>query len=262
MARELAPTTLIRMVAARLGSPRRVVTWLQSLPQSDDDGAEAFRYVACDVSQRVRLLPDDPNCFERAFASLALLEALDPSTPRMLVTIERPVRHTGVVEQRSGRWVALDLFPRRNFIWGKLGGDVLQGIHQYVGKPVLRFYGLGSVADQLGDAEDKLIGRDKKNQKKEQPPSRPGPQPAPAKQAPPKPQQSGARRLVDNAIGTGATTQETTSTKGGKDVETKEGKSEFHADAAGRKSGASSDGDDDPSSLAVEEEAQRWGHWG
>lgn len=111
MARELAPTTLMRTVATRLGSPRAVVKWIQSLPQTDDNGDELIRYVSCDVPQRVRLLPDDPNCFERAFAAIALLEVLDPRTARMLVTIDRPVRHTGVVERKSGRWVALDLFP-------------------------------------------------------------------------------------------------------------------------------------------------------
>jgi hypothetical protein len=65
MARELAPTTLLVTVAHRLGSPTKVVMWLRSLPQTDDDGQELFRYVACDVAQRVRLLPDDPNCFVR-----------------------------------------------------------------------------------------------------------------------------------------------------------------------------------------------------
>lgn len=165
LARELAPTTLIHAVAARLGSPRALVRWLQSLPQSDDEGEELYRYISCDVPQRVRLLPDDPNCFERAFAALAILEALDPATPRMLVTIDRPLRHTGIVERRSERWKALDLFPRRNFNWGEFGKDLLQGAHQYVGKPVLKFYlggdAGGKVADELGKQENKLIGRDK-----------------------------------------------------------------------------------------------------
>ena len=51
---------------------------------------------------------------------------------------------------------------RRRGIWirGSFGKDVLQGTHSYVGKPILKFYGLGSVADTLGENEDKLIGRD------------------------------------------------------------------------------------------------------
>ena len=160
----------MRTVAARLGTPAAVAKWIQSLPQTDDDGAEAVQYLACDVPQRLRLFPRDPNCFERTFAALTLLEVVDAKTERMAVTIERPARHTGVVEMRGGHWVALDLFPRRNFDWGNFGKDVLHGVHQYVGKPVLKFYGLGSVGDTLGDVEDKAVGY-KTNEKKEAPPS-------------------------------------------------------------------------------------------
>src|SRR5689334_12568122 len=93
MARELHRTTLIQMVARRLASRDKVIGWLRSLPQSDDGGRERYRYIACDVGQRVRLLPDDPNCFERAFAALMLLEVVEPTTARMLLTIDRPQRH-------------------------------------------------------------------------------------------------------------------------------------------------------------------------
>jgi hypothetical protein len=187
-ARELAPTTLVRLVArhivdndAEAAPHEAVVRWLQSKPQADDNGTEATRYITCDVPQRVRLFADDPNCVERATDALMLLEALEqmklcPSTPRALVTIERPLRHTGLVEKRGEHWRAVDLFPRRNsrrnFSWSSFGKDVLQGVHRYVGKPLLSFYGLGSAADSLGEAEDDAIGRGKKNQKKEQPPSR------------------------------------------------------------------------------------------
>lgn len=174
--RELVPTTLIRTVAARLGTPEAVVEWLQSLPQTNDDGAEIYRAITCDVPQRVRLLPDDPNCFERAMAALALLEVLDPRTMRKLVTADQPARHTGVVELRrkEKRWVALDLFPRRNFNWGRLGGDVLRGIqgaHHYVGKPVLQLYGLGGVSDLAEVAIAQGAGG--KTEKKDVPPIRP-----------------------------------------------------------------------------------------
>ncbi len=171
MARELSRTTLVHLVADRLGTPTAVAKWLQSLPQSDDDGGEPVQYVACDVAQRLRLFPRDPNCFERTFAALTLLEVLDAGTQRMAVTIERPARHTGVVELRGGHWNALDLFPRRNFDWGNFGKNVLQGVQSYVAKPVLKYYGLGSVADTVGDYENKLIGRDKPAEKKDAPPS-------------------------------------------------------------------------------------------
>jgi hypothetical protein len=180
MARELCRTTLIREVAWHLGSPAAGVSWLRSLPQSDDDGTESVRAVACDVLQRTRLFPDDPNCFERAFAALVLLEVLEPRTERMLVTVEHPMRHTGVVERRGGRWVALDLFPRRNFSWPEFGKDVLQGVHGYVAKPVMKFYlgeGGGQAADWLGNHENKWIGREKKSpdQKKNETAQRPTP---------------------------------------------------------------------------------------
>lgn len=173
IARELAPTTLIRTVARRLGSPESVREWLRSLPQTNDSGEELYRAIACDVPQRVRLLPDDPNCFERALAALLLLEVLDPGTQRMLVTIERPARHTGVVEWQGRHWVALDLFPHRNFSWGGLGRDVLRGVqgaNQFVGKPVLTFYGLGGLSDLADAGLTQAVG---KTEKKEQPSIRP-----------------------------------------------------------------------------------------
>lgn len=197
IARELAPTTLVREVARRLGSREAVIRWFQSLPQADDDGAERVRFIQCDVPQRTRLLPDNPNCVERSLGALMLLEAIDPKTPRALATVDRPMRHTGLVEKHGGRWHAVDLFPRRNaardFSWSEFGKDVLQGVHKYVGKPVLTFYGLGGVADTIGEYEDKAIGRHKPKdqpqkppEKKDAPPSGGGPQP---KQQQAKPQQ-------------------------------------------------------------------------
>jgi hypothetical protein len=225
IARELAPTTLVQMVAHRLSSPDAVVRWLQSLPQSDDDGHEGVRYIQCDVPQRVRLLPDDPNCVERATGAIMLLEVLDPRTPRALATIDRPLRHTGLVEYRAGQWSAVDLFPRRNFDWGNFGKDVLQGVHSYVGKPLLSFYGLGGAADQLGEAENKAIGRDgkkggddkKQPEKKSAPPTQQG-KPDGGRQNPqPKPAGQSGQKLtlasLASVIGTGA--KDTQPTKGG-----------------------------------------------
>ncbi len=77
--------------------------------------------------------------------AMMLLEALDPKTQRALATIDKPLRHTGLVEIGSdGHWHAVDLFPRRNgqrnFDWASFGQSVLHGTHQYVGKPILKFY--------------------------------------------------------------------------------------------------------------------------
>jgi hypothetical protein len=206
IARELAPTTLVREVARRLGSREAVIRWFQSLPQADDDGTERVRFIQCDVPQRTRLLPDNPNCVERSLGGLMLLEAIDPMTPRALATVDRPMRHTGLVEKHGGTWRAVDLFPRRNaardFSWSEFGKDVLQGVHKYVGKPVLSFYGLGGVADTIGEYEDKAIGRHKPKdqqkkppEKKDAPPSGGGqPKQQQPKQQQPKPQPQQQRK--------------------------------------------------------------------
>jgi hypothetical protein len=193
-ARELAPSTLVRLVAQRLGTRTAVIKWFQSLPQADDNGEEPIRFIQCDVPQRTRLFPDDPNCVERSFGALMLLEVIDPKTSRALATVDKPLRHTGLVEQYDGHWHAVDLFPRRNGARNFEWGDLLKGTHQYVGKPILKFYlgdAGGKAADALGEQEDKLVGGDKKKQpeKKSPPPpagaQRPVEQP---KQSQPKPQ--------------------------------------------------------------------------
>jgi hypothetical protein len=203
--RELYRTTLIQLMAKRLGSRQAVIDWIRSLPQEDDDGNEPVRYIVCDVPQRVRLLSDTPNCVERATDAALLLEVIDPNRKRALATVDKPLRHTGLVEWDGQHWRALDLFPRRNatrdFSWGDFGKDVLQGVHRYVGKPLLGAYGLGGVADTLGDYEDKAIGRDKKQpEKKPEPPSGSAQRPSgekreqPKQPQPPKQQASRAER--------------------------------------------------------------------
>lgn len=210
IARELAPTTLLRTVAQRLGSPDAVVEWLQSLPQTDDRGEELLQYISCDVPQRVRLLPHDPNCVERALAALMLLETIAPRTRRALATVDRPLRHTGLVERLGSKWHAVDLFPRRNaslrnVSWRRLGGDVMHGLNRYVGKPVLKFYlgdSGGKLADSLDHEEGKLWGRipKKPNETKRPPPPRAFAERAEAEswngaknQSAPRPQDGGAQ---------------------------------------------------------------------
>ena len=248
IARELSGTTLVRLVARHIveGAPdlsphEAVARWLQSKPQADDDGKESTRYIVCDVPQRVRLFADDPNCVERATDALMLLEALEemkllPAMPRALVTIDKPQRHTGLVEKRGAHWYAVDLFPRRNsarnFSWGDFGKDALQGVHKYIGKPVLGYFGLSSVGDSLGNAEDGWIGRGKKNEKKEQPSTQPAPgaKPAPdARKATSSSGGSGGTLSALVAIGKGAISSSGSgnATKGGNDggkKETKDGR--------------------------------------
>jgi hypothetical protein len=270
IARELAPTTLIISVAKKLGSREAVIHWLQSLPQADDDGSEHVRYIQCDVPQRVRLLPDDPNCVERSMGALMLLEVLAPKTPRALATVDRPLRHTGLVEKHGAHWRAVDLFPRRNaprnFDWSELGKDVLQGVHKYVGKPVLSFYGLGSAADTLGEQEDKLIGRDKKNQpeKKGSPPAGKA-QPPKTEPAKPAAKPSGGKNdgggFLASFIGAGASRGQTRPEAGG-GPNGQEAKAKPRAGVAavdGTAGRASQAGDRDGGHPHDQgEEAQRW----
>jgi len=267
MARELHHTTLVRDVAHRLGTPKAVIAWLRSLPQSDDDGDERYQFVRCDVPQRTRLFPADPNCFERVFAALSLLEVLEPSVARMPLTIDHPARHTGVVEARGGQWVPLDLFPRRNDS-AQTGRDILKGIHNYVGKPLLSFFlgkdTGGMVADTVGGLEDQLtqIGQ---NKSAPAPQVRPKPRPAPRPQ-PPRPSVSpdmgaGLASAMTNAattMATMATTKPNQISQGGSSNEEAQtqtrGPSPRMDDAPGARVPAAS-------APETQETAQRWGRW-
>ncbi len=229
MSRELSATWLVEMVARRLGSPSAVVNWIRSLPQTDDDGDELVQFISCDVPQRVRLFPPDPNCFERAFAAMVLLEVLAPKTQRMFVTVDKPARHTGLVERQGRRWVVVDLFPRRNASAGELAAEILHGTHEYVGKPILKFYlgdTGGHLADALGSEEDKLTHQKKKT-----------------------PRPSAAKRLQ-------------TATKGGANAEG-EGETRAHVPAtaagAGAPDGAGDERDGLPGASAPPSELWRWG---
>jgi hypothetical protein len=175
-ARELVPSKLVHSVAAHLGKRDTVIEWLQSLPQADDLGDERVRVIQCDVPQRARLFPDDPNCVERSLGAMILLEVIDPKTPRALATVDKPLRHTGLVEQYGGHWHAVDLFPRRNarrdFSWGSFGKDVMYGATDYVIKPVAKVYlgdkvG-GATGDYLHKGEDWLVKGGGKNQPNQQ----------------------------------------------------------------------------------------------
>ncbi|MCU1279473.1 MAG: hypothetical protein JWM53_3019 [bacterium] len=160
-ARELVRTRMAYDAAARLRSIRNVIVYLQSLPQTDDDGTERVQVIACDVPQRLRFMPSDPNCFERTLAALVLMELIDPKTERVPVSIDEPERHTGIVERPpGGQWQTVDLFPRRNAQYRRRPRrarnnavqDVMGVVHP-VGRGILGIFGLGSVGDRLGRLE-------------------------------------------------------------------------------------------------------------
>jgi hypothetical protein len=153
LARELATTSAAYNLGAKLRNRRGVFAWIKSLPQSDDDGSEQLQVIQCDVPQRLRLFPADPNCFERALAVLVLLEVVDPEPSRMAFTIDKPQRHTGVTERIGAKWEPIDLFPRVRNAWRNIGVQDVFGVLHPAGKVVASAFGLGGVADELGKFE-------------------------------------------------------------------------------------------------------------
>jgi hypothetical protein len=98
-------------LATRFRTTTDLVEWLRSLPQRNDDGdtSDGPR-LQCDVSQRARIAPNDPNCFERSLTYLLLAEHINPWALRQLATIDTKLgRHTLPLE--NGEPVILD--PRQ-----------------------------------------------------------------------------------------------------------------------------------------------------
>lgn len=191
-AREIARSARAYKIAAQLRTKRNVMTWLQQKPQSDDDGRERVQVTMCDVAQRDRLFADDPNCIERARDAMALFEVIDPKGRYKLVTVDRPARHTALVEWDGKQWEPVDLFPRRNagarnVDWKSVGQDTLGVVHG-VGGGILKMYGLGSVSDSLGNVykQQGWVKPDKKpapppqQQRPTVPPNTPAARPAPS----------------------------------------------------------------------------------
>lgn len=95
-------------------SPEELAAFLRTQPQELDAGdPEDGPRIACQPSQRLRMLPLGVNCFEATVMYLALAEAIDPGTPRTSCTIRvGSGYHTFPVER--GRPVILDPEPPRN----------------------------------------------------------------------------------------------------------------------------------------------------
>lgn len=104
----------LRELASRFQTAKELAAWIRGLPQRDDGGdpTDGPR-VTCDVTQRARLIADDPNCVERAMLYVAAAELLDAGPVRQLATIETGRgRHTFPVE--NGEPVVLDPAVSRN----------------------------------------------------------------------------------------------------------------------------------------------------
>jgi hypothetical protein len=141
-------------LARRFRSTAQLAEWLRDLPQRNDDGDERDGpRLQCDVSQRVRIAPADPNCVERALTYIILAEHIDPRPLRQLATIDTPLgRHTLPVE--NGEAVILD--PRQQP--AQLGAQFLALRNLTVRGPLPPRVGLAWPLDGLARSVDDLGG--------------------------------------------------------------------------------------------------------
>jgi hypothetical protein len=105
----------VRQLAERFDTTYDLAQWIRSLPQRNDEGAkkDGPRIACPEVTQRVRLLPGDPNCVERSILYVAAAEHIDDKPVRQLATIEtKGGLHTFPVE--DGDPVKLDPVVTRN----------------------------------------------------------------------------------------------------------------------------------------------------
>jgi len=111
LARAATDDADVRQLAARFQTPRELAAYLRTLPQRNDVGdPDDGPKIACAPPQRARLLPRDPNCFERTLAYLAVAEVIDPAPLRQGATFRFPGgRHTFPVEDGE---VPVQLDPR------------------------------------------------------------------------------------------------------------------------------------------------------
>ena len=109
----------VRAQARQFSSLYEVARYIQNMRQRDDLGdPEDGPRLACNVTQRLRFAPSDPNCFERTLLYLALAEILDPRGTRSSASLVMDNGwHTFPVEFRNGvpEVVVLDpITPPRN----------------------------------------------------------------------------------------------------------------------------------------------------
>lgn len=94
----------VRAYARQFRSLREAARHIRAMRQRDDlgDPGDGPR-LACEVSQRLRFAPSDPNCFERTMLYLALAEILAPRRIRSSASLMMDQGwHTFPVEIRNG----------------------------------------------------------------------------------------------------------------------------------------------------------------
>ncbi len=101
-------------LARVFASPEEVAAFLRTRPRRLDFGnVRDGPRVPCRPTQRLRTLPNDPNCYESTRMYLSLAEVLDPATARTSMTIRvGPGYHTFPVENEQP--VILDPIAPRN----------------------------------------------------------------------------------------------------------------------------------------------------
>lgn len=88
-------------LAQRMKTTAALAAWIRSLPQRDDQGiiGDGFKVDECRPAQRLRIMPDDPNCVERAALYVLVAELIDPRPVRRLSTLDYAWgRHTYPIE--------------------------------------------------------------------------------------------------------------------------------------------------------------------
>jgi hypothetical protein len=107
-------------VARRFESVDDLTSWIQSLPQRDDDGdPHDGPKLACSPPQRLRIPAPNPNCFERSAIFLGAAELIDPRPSRCLITVDTSEgRHTFPLQ--DGQPVVLDPIMTRNTLEGAM----------------------------------------------------------------------------------------------------------------------------------------------
>lgn len=106
---------VIAEIASRHPTTESLAEWIRSLPQRDDTGDkhDGPKVEACSPPQRLRIAPENPNCFERSATYVAIAELIDPTPVRQLATLDTPIGpHTFPVE--NGAPVILDPRVPRN----------------------------------------------------------------------------------------------------------------------------------------------------
>jgi hypothetical protein len=118
-AREVSRSDEMRTFAEQMGGLRNLIFHIRGLPQREDVGQEGPRIQCGNVTQRVRVMPKDPNCFERTLWYLGCAEILRPERRRSSATAATDFGlHTFPVEEHKP--VVLDVHTPPNLLHAAL----------------------------------------------------------------------------------------------------------------------------------------------